>query len=24
MERLSAELGTTFVRHEGALVLEGS
>src|SRR5215217_9482460 len=24
MERLSAELGTTFVRHDGALVLEGS
>jgi poly-gamma-glutamate capsule biosynthesis protein CapA/YwtB (metallophosphatase superfamily) len=23
MERLSAELGTTFVRHEGVLVLEG-
>jgi hypothetical protein len=24
MESLSAEFGTTFVRHEGALVLEGS
>ena len=24
MKRLSAELGTTFVRHDGALVLEGS